>query len=94
MSRHYESLVTITIADEERDVRVSCHVSVGHEFGIGGGVGAELDGDPRVERTPGTWVDANDLSLSRGDLTLIEETLCDVALEDDRDACVEWERAS
>lgn len=87
-SRYFEAEVTIAIDSDERDVFVRGFVEVEPGLGMGGGLGAAIDGDPDVRLSDAWWpVDA--LNLDPGDLERIIEALEEKALEDDSDACVE-----
>ncbi len=82
MSKLYESEFTLDIGGDERDVRVRCLVDVI-------GLNAELDGSPEA-LVDGGWVDTDNLDIALCDLERIEERLCEQALEDDADQCVDW----
>lgn len=84
----YETTATVTIAGDERDVRVRGDVVCEYGLGMGGGIGAELDGEPELF-VGGTWIDAETLGIDAQDRERVEDALCDLALEDDSDACVE-----
>lgn len=87
MSRRYETKVTITLDDEERDVTARARVEVGPGLSHGGW-GAEIDG--QVELLIGdVWTEMEDVPLETRDIERIDEALCDAALEDDSSECVE-----
>ena len=84
MSRRYETVVTISIAGDERDAMVRAHVTVEHGLGMGGGLGAALDGDAEV-RIGRSWVPVDVADLAEGDIARITEALEEEALNDDRE---------
>jgi hypothetical protein len=88
MSRPHEVTVTVTVDGDELDCPARCRVDIG-AYGMGGAPGAELDGDPELF-IGGTWLDAASLVDER-DLSHVKESLCEVAYQDDHDACVESE---
>ena len=92
MSDYYEARVTVTADGEERDVFVRGFVTVEPGLGMGGAMGAELDGDPEV-MISGTWCPIESVDLDDGDEDRIEEALCDKALEDEGLDADEYEAA-
>ena len=88
MSRQYETELTVTIDGDEQDVTVRAHITF--EEGFGGGWGAALDGDVEVLRD-GKWVDLADL-VSPKDAENAADALCELALSDDTDLCLDEER--
>lgn len=91
MSRLYSATaVTLTIAGGERDLAVRGLVDL--EPSRSRGMEATLDGEPECF-LDGAWVSFGDVEeLDAGDRARAEEILCDLALEDDRDACVDHDR--
>lgn len=87
MSRPYQTTVTITLDDEDRDIAARARVEVGPGL-CHGGWGAEIDG--QVELLVGdAWTEVEELPLETRDVERIDEALCDVALADDSSECVE-----
>ena len=84
----YTTKITVTIGGDERDAYVRAYVECGWDVGHPNGFGARLDGDAEV-RVGNAWVTADDVELGEGDLARIEEALCDAALNDDSDQCVD-----
>lgn len=92
-SRYTETLVTLTIDGDERDCGVRGFVEVEPGLGMGGAIGAVLDGDPEI-LLGNDWWPLDSVNLDAGDAERISDALCDVALEDDADQCVEWRGAA
>ncbi len=88
MSRRYSTVCTLTIAGDEKDVTVRGHVDCGPGLGMGGAPGAALDSDVEF-RIGRSWVSAEEAELGEGDLARATEALEEMALDDDRDQCVE-----
>lgn len=85
MSRMYQTKVTLTIDGVEADRFVRAWVNVEPGLGMGGGWGAEIDGDVEV-LLPEGWLPLENESDER-DVQSATEALCDLALSDDSDAC-------
>lgn len=82
MSSLRSETITVTLDGDERDLPCRGWVSVEPGLGMGGGFGAELDGEAQV-RLPEGWFDVSDLALDATDPAHIAEVLCGLALEDD-----------
>jgi len=89
MSHYFEAVVTLTILGDERDCGVRGFVSVEYGLGMGGSLGAELDGDADV-RLGDDWWPLDSVDLGDGDVERIAEALENAALGDDSDQCKEW----
>lgn len=87
MSTRYEAVATVTIAGDEADHRVRAHVEV--EPSRSHGWSATIDGSIEV-LVDGRWVDIDDAGLDAQDRERVEDVLCELALDDDTDQCVEW----
>ncbi len=72
--------VTLTIDGSERDVPVRGSVLVEPGLGMGGSIGAEIDGGVQL-RIDRRWVDVEDVALDAQDVERIDEALCEAALE-------------
>lgn len=88
MSRYTEALVTLTVDGDERDVHVRAFVLVEPGLGMGGSIGAALDGGIDV-RTGNDWFPIDSVNVDAGDEGRATEALCDVALNDDSSECVD-----
>lgn len=86
MSKRYTADVTITLERVERDCTVRCHVSL--EPSNSRGWAATLDGVPDA-CIDGEWLPLDVLDVEPSDHDSIEEALCEAALEDDSDQCVD-----
>ena len=84
MSRQYATKCTLTIDGVEADYPVRAHVLVEYGLGMGGGIGAQLDGDVDA-LVDGEWVPVDE--VAPGDLAQATESLEELALEDDSDEC-------
>ena len=87
-SRYYSVKVTVTVDGDERDVFVGGFVECGWDVGCPNGFGAILDGDADV-MINGTWCPIDSVNLGEGDAGRIADALCETALEDDSDQCVD-----
>jgi hypothetical protein len=87
MSARYEALVTLTVRGEEQDVFVRAHVE--REL-FGRGWQAAIDGDIEAN-VDGKWTDLDALGVDAKEAARAGDELCDAALEDDSDQCVESE---
>jgi hypothetical protein len=88
MSRYTQALVTLTISGDEVDVYVRAFVSVEPGLGMGGSWGAALDGSIDV-RTGGDWFPIDSVDVGEGDAERAEDALCDAALSDDSEECID-----
>lgn len=90
MSRRYTTTCTLTVGGAERDIAVRAYVETGWDVGSPNGFGATLDGDVefRIDRK---WVSAEEADLGDGDLARATEALQDMALDDDRESCVDYD---
>jgi hypothetical protein len=86
MSARYEALVTLTVRGEEQDVFVRAHVEREYQ----GGWLAYIDGDIEAN-VDGEWTDLDALGVDAKEAERAGDELCNAALEDDTDQCVEWE---
>jgi hypothetical protein len=92
MSRYYEAIVTLTIDGDERDCAVRGFVLLEYGLGMGGSLGAQMDGDIEI-MIGGEWCPVDSVNLDAGDEERSKDALCEVALEDDSHMCDECERA-
>ena len=89
MSKRYEATCTLALTneDDERDYTVTALVEYG-AFGMGGAPGARIDGEIRVY-VNGRFRPLDDYELDARVVDGVEAALCEAALEDDSDQCVD-----
>ncbi len=89
--RYREAIVTLTIDGDERDVAVRGFVLLEYGLGMGGGLGAQMDGDIEI-MIGGEWCPVDSVNLDGGDEEAAEDALCREALDDDEDYCRDADR--
>lgn len=81
-SEMHDVRMTLTIDGDERDVGVRGFVAVEPGLGVGGALGAVVDGEP-VIYIGGDWWPLDSVNLDDGDAERIDEALCEAALDGD-----------
>ena len=82
MSTQYEITATLEVAGDEDDYPVRATMRIEPGAGVGGGWGAVLDGDIEA-RINGEWTDVDVLHIAAGTWDRLEESLAELAFDDD-----------
>ncbi len=81
MSTQYETVATLEIDGDERDVPVRANVALEMGAGIGGNCGAVIDGDMEA-MVDGKWIDVDMIPLDARVRDRLEESFADIAFAD------------